>query len=236
MKKSANRRKYSTISFVIQKKQNTASNRDLAKITPFRATRNMFASYLDNKLNYSYDEWMQLPEENQVAALYVCFYPQIILAWNKVHSLIGEEEEGVETIIQYLDKNVPILHEHPERYNRRYIYRVAYNCLYCICHDRKIDKDRWALEMSNIQKDRIDGFFDFFDIVGAPSDQTDYLELSERDEFWKAIESVSEDALDIACKLINNESLGRSKAAKDHAQEVIEQMKETLTEFALEKV
>lgn len=157
----------------------------------FYETRSMFRSYINYTDPYSYEQWLSLPQDHKCAALYVQFFDEIILAWYKVKSFYGSDEEGVETICQYLMKNVPVLEENPKRFNARYIYRVAYNCLYCICHDRLIDKQRFELEISNIAYSGDSEEINMFDYINdnKAEDEFDLSDKATRDRFWKIIDS-----------------------------------------------
>ena len=140
--------------------------------SPFKAAYNMFRQFLHSSDPISWEDWCNLPHDYKSASLYVQFYDQITLAWYKAKCLYGEDEEGVETVLQYLEKNVPIIEKSKNKYTPQYIYRVAYNCLYCICHDRKIDQDRYALEMSNLV---VTGDGDELDLF----DKTEYSSLKK---------------------------------------------------------
>ena len=98
----------------------------------FYEARRLFINHINYTRPYSYEEWIALPEDHKCVALYIQYFDQIILAWYKTKSFYASEEEGVETVLQYLNKNVPILEANEKKFNERYIYRVAYNCLYKI--------------------------------------------------------------------------------------------------------
>ena len=203
--------------------------------TPFSATKHNFLGYFSGYSKFTYSEWMSLPRDDKSAALFLKFYDQITLAWYKSKSFYAEEEEAVETIMQYLEKNVPLLEAKESKFSPAYIYKVAYNCLYCISHDRKIDKDRWEKEVSNIQGVRNgsgEDSVDLFDICSnGNSCEEDIFKMAENQRFWRLIEDVDIDALDVAMKLINGESLGRSKMEKRRAAEIIEKLKVVLEEY-----
>lgn len=128
----------------------------------FRQTRNLYINYLQYDKQLSYVEWVSLPDDSKAAALFVNFFDQIELAWYKSKSLFTSEEDGVYTVMQYLMKNVEIIKNDPKRYTPNYIYRVAYNCLYCICHDPIIERIRYENTTSNIVKTS-DNEVDLFD-------------------------------------------------------------------------
>lgn len=83
-----------------------------------------------------------------------------------------------------------IIDEDPKKFAPNYIYKVAYNCLYCICgHDRQRDKDRMEFETSSIiVKDCTE--LDLFDTISDPhGSASDVFESSSLEkEFWAVIE------------------------------------------------
>lgn len=195
----------------------------------FNLTRRLFYRHFDRDL-FSYEEWLSLQDDEKAAALYLMFFKQITLAWYKVKSSYAIDDEGVETVLQYLEKNVPLIEANSTKYSPRYVYRVAYNCLSCISYGRKIDLDRYNLETSNIQYGP-DGEFNLYDSASESTRNSDIFCMAEADRFWKIVEDVDEGALDVAIKLINGQSLGRTKKAKQEAAEIIEKLKIALAEY-----
>lgn len=195
---------------------------------PFYSTRDFFkeATLFDRPL--SYDEWMNCPDDHKAAVLYLQFFDQITLAWYKVRSFYGSEEEGVETMMQYLVKNVPIIEKDPKKFTARYIYRVAYNCLYCICHDRLIDKQRYELEVSNICVCSETGdSLDLFDTVPCYDDPS---RLYEKKELWEAIQSLGQEAALVAEMLCETGKIDK-KMREAHA-DTIDKLAEVLVQYA----
>lgn len=202
--------------------------------------------YFMEALNYteplSYAEWLNIPHEYKSAVLYVQFYPEISLAWEKCKSFYTPEENAVETMMQYLEKNVPILIKEPKRFRPNYIYRVAYNCLYCICHDIKIDRQRWENETSNIVEH--DGEqLDLFDTVIRRWSFEDDVDVAT---FWCTIESMGPEVCKVINHLLNGAPLKkvspRNKSYKDdplrdievtveEAERIIEQLKDKLAKY-----
>ena len=100
----------------------------------FASTYNIFAPAVKAtgfNLN-KYECWFAIPQDLKAAALYVHFYPQITLAWNKCKRDYVEEETAVSTMLQYLLKNVPRIECQRNRYSPQYIYQIAFNALYCL--------------------------------------------------------------------------------------------------------
>lgn len=185
----------------------------------FYEARRLFINHINYTKPYSYEEWVSLPEDHKTVALYIQYFNEIILAWYKTKSFYASEEEGVETVLQYLNKNVPILEANEKKFNERYIYRVAYNCLYCISHDRLIDKARYELETSNICATS-DGEINIFDMVedGNASFEFDLSDRAIRSKFWEIVDS-DPDMAALVNNILNGERLGFRGKRKEAAME-----------------
>ena len=191
----------------------------------FAETRSLFIEALNYTSPLTFDNWMGLApvprfskktgtyvepkpsDDLRAAALYVQFYEQITLAWYKVRSYYTLEEDGVSTVLQYLQKNVPVIAANPKRFNPRYIYQVAFNCLYCICHDLILERERFAREVSNVTLTD-DGEVDLFDLVPG-KDGLD-AELIRR-KFWNIVYSACQDedgGIDGRTEAVLNKLLG----------------------------
>lgn len=196
----------------------------MANLAAFYETRETFRSFFHYIEPLSFDDWVKLSDDRKIAVLYLQYFNEIILAWDKANTFdFVEGEEGVTCILQYLQKHVcdryikghnkkkvskEYFNQHPEECEERriiesdpkkftpaYIYRMAYNCLYCICHDLKSVKDRWSFETSEIVIH--DGEeLSLFDLVadrnGSVEDVIHDLDLQR--EFWKVIEDEGAEA------------------------------------------
>ena len=195
----------------------------MSRFGAFYDTRNLLINILNYTEPLSYEEWKAKPDELKAAFLFVQFYREIILAWDKADSLdFGDDSEGVSTILQYLEKQVSTLQyfckddptkkalaefrrqnpegyivvekrmidEDPTRFSGGYIYRVAYNCLYCITgHDRKRDKEKMNNETSSIIIHNGEELNVFDSFVDADSSIESVLEKNLLEtEFWSIIE------------------------------------------------
>lgn len=174
-------------------------------VSPFKAAYNLFRNSLHYEGPITWEEWVACSQDTKSAWLYCQFYDQITLAWYKAKCLYGEDEEGVETVLQYLEKNVKLIESKKNKFTSAYIYRVAYNCLYCICHDRKIDQDRYALEMSNIVSTSDGDEVDLFDTV--TSNVEDIMYDQAKDEFWKIIDGLDEKGQKFIERILKNGQL-----------------------------
>lgn len=196
--------------------------------SPLRATYNSFKSFIGYTEPLTFDEWFALADDSKAAALYVQFYDQISLAWYKTRSFYTPEEDGVSTCLQYLMKNVPVIAENPKRFTASYVYRVAYNCMYCICHDIKRDRERFELECSNIVISDTGDELDLFDTVVEDSD---ILSDKTKEEFWATIESIGEDAVSVVAKLLGESDKSLPKVSPARTAEIIEELKVKLAGY-----
>jgi len=195
----------------------------------FTTTRNLFIEYTNYTSPLSFDEWSAVADDQKAAVLFVQFFDQITLAWYKANSLgRGLAEDGVSTVLQYLIKNVPVIKENPKRFTARYIYRIAYNCLYCICHDIKRDKERFEYETSNIcivGDDEVD----LFDTVG--SRDSDFELIAKRDEFWALIEDMDLDTKSVVSKLLGAEVPNMPRVSAKKREQIIANLQDILAPY-----
>lgn len=152
----------------------------------FAITRDLFATYIDYNGPLSYAEWRDVADEHKAAALFCQFYDEITLAWYKIKSPYSTEEDGVAETLQYLQKNVSVIAQDPSRFTSAYIYKITYNCLYCLCKDPNRYKAVFENEMSNIVYGPDGDELDLFDTAPA---YDDYSSLEPvRDKIWKMID------------------------------------------------
>ena len=220
--------------------------------------KNAFEITFDNfrsGVNYieplSYEEWSAIPDSDKAAVLYCQFYEQITLAWFKLKSVYSDEHDGVSETLQYLQKNVAIIKENPKRFTASYIYRVVYNCLYCLCRDPNRYKRVYENECSNIQYSGEDEY-DLFDQYGTNVDEYEQATreaLSEK--FWQVIESKGKDAIIVVAELLgesfdwtnvkidangqkkykNITKRDRDKITEEKRAQIIEELQDDLMEF-----
>ena len=212
----------------------------MSRFGAFFDTRSRFIEYTDYTEPLTFEEWKAKPDDLKAGLLFVQFYNEITLAWDKADSRdFGDDAEGVTTILQYLQKQVShiqyyhkdditkkagiefrrnnpndyisVIHhyieENPNKFSPEYIYKVAYNCLYCVAgHDRKRDKDKMDNEISNITN--VDGEEgDLYDTIvdwsGSPESITLGLEFEK--QFWDIIESEGDSAKRVMRYLLSNQ-------------------------------
>lgn len=171
----------------------------MANLSSFYETRDIFAQYVNYSNPLTFDQWHVLPLEKKSAALFVQFFDRIIQAWSKANAFdFIPSDDGVSIVCQYLEKNVPIIDKAPSRYKPSYIYKVAYNCMYCICHDLKSVQDRWDHEIPNIVQYGEDEL-DLFDTVVEHNSSADkkFSDIELAEEFWDAIEDIGLPAIKV---------------------------------------
>ena len=163
----------------------------------FIETRKLFQTVFqyDRTKPLSFDQWLKIPDDQKSAVLYLQFYDQITLAWDKTKSFYTLTADGVSTVLQYLEKNVPIIKANPKKFNERYIYRVAYNCLYCICHDLIYPRRAYEHEVPEqlVSHNDSENVFSYYDLESDECDTVD-SQIAEKSAdkqleiFWNAIE------------------------------------------------
>lgn len=165
----------------------------------FYKAKKMFQDYLCDRKYSTYDEWNNLPHPYKAAALYLKFYNTIYGAWVKTSNPYTDPEDGLETVLQYIDKNVPLIEANPQKYSDRYIYRVAYNCMYCICHDYLEPKQRYENTQSIYALGNHDDghAFNILDTyVGTSESIIDQIEYASfTSSFWEIVESSASDEI-----------------------------------------
>ena len=210
----------------------------------FKETYNLFRGYINYTEEYSYDEWLNSPEEHKVAILYCQFYKEITLAWNKVVSVYSQDTDGVDEVVQYLMKNVDKIKNDSKRFRPQYIYTVAYNCLYCLCRDLNKKKKIYENECSNIVQHN-DEELDLFDKVECAKETSveGHISDNEKERFWSLIEDMGQDTVIVVSKLLNDpmnwSKTGKAKFTKkdydkiteDTFQEILASLKHVLAEF-----
>lgn len=174
----------------------------------FRETRNLYTEYLQYTKPLSYVEWVALPNDHKAAALFVQFFSEIELAWYRSKSFFTPEEEGVYTVMQYLMKNVEIIKNDPKRFTSKYIYKVAYNCLYCICHDPIKERIRYESTVSNVVQTS-DGDVDLFDTTVSIRSEVECK--IENDELWQTIKELGPEYEKVVNHLLSGAPLGKYK-------------------------
>ena len=173
----------------------------------------------------TYSEWLTLPDSIKSAALYVMFFDQITLAHYKSRSFYSLEEDNVSIVCQYLEKNVPIIIQNPRRYSPKYIYQIAYNCMYCQSRDIKRDLLRYENEVGNITiKD--DTEYDMFDFI---SDSRTIDGMISNEDFWTIVEKRDDTALSVVENILNGTRLPAGVKAKKAA--IIEELRKDLIQF-----
>ena len=200
-------------------------------MSTFFDTKRSFATYVNYTEPMSYDEWMEIPSDHKAAALFVQYFNQILLAWDRAttyHTFWGDDEEAVETTIQYLMKNVPIIENDKKRFSPKYIYRVVYNALYCIVHDRASDKARREREISIHQ---VSASGDEYCLLDSICDTHQDVDLTiNKSDFWKLIESCDEGTRELLDRILSSGKVPARMSCENEAR--LEVIKSALLKFA----
>ena len=100
-----------------------------------------------------------------------------------------------------------IIEDNPSKFSSGYIYKTAYNCLYCVAgHDRKRDKERIDNETSAIvmhDGQELNLFDTQADNRGSAEAQSDANSFEQ--EFWSVIENVGLPAEKVMRYLLSND-------------------------------
>lgn len=196
----------------------------------FYKTRDQFKNSIDFEYPLSYDEWLSVDDGYKVAVLYLEFFNEITLAWYKCAGGYATEEEGVETILQYLDKNVEKLRKNRRRYTANYIYRVAYNCLSCIAFARKCDK--WEAEnvVLAVQNSHDGTEYNLLDFVGDSNNSLPFEEEIRR-RFWAEVEDLGEDTQTFVRNILEGDRLPTGFGGKKKKTELSEKLQAVLEKY-----
>ena len=186
----------------------------MANLNALYETRNLFISYTSYVKSLSFEQWKAVPEDQKAAVLFVQFFDQICMAYNKANKGIIAAEDAVSIVLQYLQKNVSKILEQPNRFTPAYIYQVAYNCIYCILEGEKLQK-RLAETPSTIEYDGEE--LNLFDSLGISSEsaELEYELTSLRDRIWKVIEDSGLESKKVANYLLSGDIKDLKKVSKN---------------------
>lgn len=207
----------------------------------FRETFNYFMLYIEDFDYKTYWDWMLLDDGMKAAALYVDFYDTIVLAWSKTQKPFIEEDTAVSTVLQYLQKNVPVIKANKSRFTPNYMYKVAFNAFYPLGRIKRDINYYYNERESNY--DLTDNGYnldidDRFDSDNAAYTECKYIEKAvsydtyfddEYSEIWAYIKSCDSDTQRIVDSLIYGKQLGKKLRAK--LPEVITMLQIKLSEF-----
>lgn len=207
----------------------------MANVSAFYATRNLFIELTQFDKQLSYEDWMSRPQDHKAALLFVNFFSKMIQAWDKANKFdFIPDEDGVSIVCQYLEKNVAKIEENPNKFSEAYIYKVAYNCMYCICHDLKSVKDRWDNETSSTvvyQGEELSLFDTVADAHGSA--EHEFLHKTDNKEFWDLIEDSDPKCQKVIDYLLSEDpkSLKKiSKRNKNYASDPLRDIEVSLEE------
>lgn len=193
----------------------------------FYETKEIFANHIGYEKPYTFEEWNNLPQDHKAAALFVQYFNLVLSAYYTHKLPYATEEECVETVLQYLLKNVPIIEKHPRRFTPQYVYTVCSNCIACVAYGQK-DKDRFYKEISNkVYEDEQE--VDIYDTVKDEKSEKDFdlTDRAIRAKFWAIIEDMGLDTEAVVDNIIGGIALPKGFGIKKK-KEIINNLKEAL--------
>lgn len=196
--------------------------------TEFTRVRNNFREATDCDYPLSYEEWMALPDDMKVAALFVNFFDTITLAWYKAQAEYIEENDGISVLMQYLLKNIPTIKGNAKKYNEKYIYTISWNSMASL-RRVKAAQDRYNMTIPQYAATD-EGEFDLFTTLQDPAD------ITECDEVQKAVRSIMDIYLkadaptkEVISHIVNGTKIGKRTQKKE--SEIIEALKKELLPY-----
>lgn len=175
----------------------------------FSTFRNLIINHTNYVEPLSYDDWNNKPNDQKAALLFVQFYEQITLAWYKCKLDYIPEPDALETEMQYLEKNVPIISENCNKFNPRYIYTISKNCLSCL-GDVKKEQLR-AKDLSNEFTTNDGQTLSLYDESIDIDNFKDLDDVLLYNQFWEEIESCDLETLKVIEHLMNGTSLSKAR-------------------------
>ena len=187
----------------------------MANNTQFYLTKKLYAEALtDVTFPISYDEWIALPEDYKVAALYVNFYPQITMAWlycNKKGPAPITTEDAISAVVT---KFVTVMSSVDiKKYKASWIYTVAKNAIYDEIKPKNVQYHYNMVCSNYVYGDESNEVeMDLFDLV--PSEDDPYEVAQAREALWTIISGMGLKAEKVANHLINGDPLAKTRS--DH--------------------
>ena len=183
----------------------------------FQATKKMFreAAFSNYTFPLTYDEWFALDDDLKGAALYINFYPQIILAWSKFDNSPCDTETVVSDFLITLVKNVDKIKESSKKYTSGYIYTLAKRSFICMVRQPKFTRVYTSEIGSEITTSDND-ILNLFDLV--PYEDEPYEAVQHSEALWAVIHGIGPKAEKVVNHLINDESLTKVRKTANHRE------------------
>ena len=240
----ATAKKYNVSKDVKRVKEN--KSKDYEQVRPdsgnqFYQARVRFREFSGYTSPLSYDEWMSAPDACKAAILYVQFYDQITLAWMKTKSVYSDINDGVSEVLQYLNKNVEKIKNDGKRFTPNYIYKISYNCLYCLCRDPNRYRRAYDNECSNVVSYGEDEL-NLFDTIVEDDDVRDdkfdvegsRAKLYNATKMWDIVEDMGQKAKYVVAKLLGENSYTPKEldsVSEEEAAQIIIELRDRLSRF-----
>ena len=179
------------------------------------------------KYPITWQTWMTIDDDLKCAALYVQFYPQIILAWQDLKTYFLEDEDCISIIIQYLIKNVDKIKEDSKRFTTGYIFTVAYRSLQGIRRTEKTKMYYDTFQGRYLDSDS-DKEMDLFDTI------EDSIDCFRDNRFKTLIESMDDTAKSMVSHLIWGTKINAKTRKKE--SEIMSKLRTLFAEFVDEDI
>lgn len=173
----------------------------------------------------TYEVWVTIPESMRAVALYVAFYPEVMIALSKSTAAYIPDEDLLSFLLQYLQKNVGKMTK--RRYTPSYMYSIAYNCM-AAPRRNKTPQKRFELEIpqyANTSDGELDRFTTYVD-----DDALDMEELVANKEIWDIIQTASTDVKEVIYNILDHTRLPKH-ITKSKKAEIIRHLRKTCVKY-----
>lgn len=198
----------------------------------FRDTKDFFATLIVQKFPMDHEQWCSIPEDKQAAALFVNFFHEIEMAWNRCRNIYTDEEDAVHVLITSLMHNTPIIRDNPKRYSEAYIYRVAYNAILGLTRNYKKAKARLdnticstVFDCDNEGSD-VNGFDTLSDKNAVNDPESEFRAMQS--EIWDVIANLDEDQTALVDNILSGTKL--TDAQKTRRRTLLKQLRKAFAE------
>jgi len=193
----------------------------------FRDTKDFFATLIVHQFPMDYEQWCSISEDKQAAALFVNFFHEIEMAWNRCRNIYTEEEDAVHVLIASLMHNTPIIRDNPSRYSGAYMYRVAYNSILGLTRNYKTAKARLenticstVFDCDNEGSD-VNGFDTLSDMNAINDPESEFRAMQS--EIWNVIANLDEDQTALVDNILSGAKL--TDAQKTRRRTLLKQLR-----------
>lgn len=183
----------------------------------------------------SLEVWQTIPDDLKSAALFVNFYQQILMAYNRLKTPASVDAECVSEVLMYLQKNVRKIMDDPHRYTPAYIYRVSYNCLMgpaVLTYTSKTGVNGYFYNTVPNIINGDDGELDLFDAICTDccDDLTPPERLFDYVALWDIIDGLDEQSKKVVYGFMDGRQRIDGVPAKER-RKIVEELKKIFASF-----